>query len=199
MFNGTSVLYIGCVVPKGWRVKNEWSYAYSAPICLQDVCGGQLYLFSNSSASQEIPCILWRLKIRYRVNNSPRLVPILSHMNPLVTVPSYFCMRRLITSLPFALRYLKWSFRFCDLDLACTLYFTVRAVCTVCLLYDLTTAGTYFAVNRSWNSLPRSSDIDSFAWCILYVVLLVSGALFFRLPVASELASSHCLSLLEVQ
>jgi hypothetical protein len=34
------------------------------------------------SASQEIPRILWNLKIHYRINNSLLLVRIVSHINP---------------------------------------------------------------------------------------------------------------------
>jgi hypothetical protein len=39
---------------------------------------------------QEIPCLLWNLKIYYRVYNSPLLVPIMRQMNLFHVFPPYF-------------------------------------------------------------------------------------------------------------
>jgi hypothetical protein len=44
----------------------------------------------SHSASQEIPCLLCNAKFHYRVHNIPPLVPVLSHMNPVHTFPTYF-------------------------------------------------------------------------------------------------------------
>jgi hypothetical protein len=43
----------------------------------------------NCAATQELPSVLWRLKVHRRVQKSPPLVPILCQINPIDTIPSY--------------------------------------------------------------------------------------------------------------
>ena len=65
---------------------------------------------NRSKARQEIPQVLWNLKANYLVYNSPTLVPVLSCINLVHILPSYFFKIHYNITLPSMAKSPKWYF-----------------------------------------------------------------------------------------
>jgi hypothetical protein len=67
---------------------------------------------ANCAATEEISSILWNPKVYYRVQKSPKLVPILSHINLIHTIPSYISKIHFNIVHPPTSRSSQWSLTF---------------------------------------------------------------------------------------
>ena len=68
-----------------------------------------LQKLTGFAANQEIPLILWNLKVHHRTHKRPPPVPILSQLHPVPTTPSHFLNIHLNIILPFTSWSSQWS------------------------------------------------------------------------------------------
>ena len=78
-------------------------------ICLDTYLLTPSWEVKRFSTSQEIPRILWNLKVHYRIHKCPPPLPILNQFDPAHTPTSHFLKTHLNNILPSASGYPKWS------------------------------------------------------------------------------------------
>ena len=110
---------------------------------------------NSSSATPVIPHILWSPKLHFPVHKSLPFVPIMSQMNPVHSLPSYFFNIHFNTSI--SLPSMPWSSKWSPSGFPSkTLYaflFFLQATCSVHLiLLDLVTWVIFGDKQKSWRS-----------------------------------------------
>jgi len=96
---------------------------------------------ATSSASQDVPCILWNFKVYYHAHKSSPIVLVRSQMNPPHALPSYSCnmyFSNILTSLSV---FSMWSLSFTIC--ACTCVCFCLLTFTTCLTQDFITLLTF--------------------------------------------------------
>jgi hypothetical protein len=123
---------------------------------------------TSSSATQEVPNILWSPKVHYRAHKGPPQVPILSQINPVSTIPAYLSKIHFIIGLHSGL----FPSDFPTKILHALLLSPVRTTCSAQLmLLDLLILIILGEGYRLWSSL----------WCS-FLQPPVTSLLFVQIP-----------------
>ena len=90
----------------GANMKTAATITYLLTYCMEQ---SHSWEDNRSSASQEIPCILWNPKVHNRIHKCPPTAPILSQLDSVHTPTSHFLKIHLNIILPSSPGSSKWS------------------------------------------------------------------------------------------
>jgi hypothetical protein len=125
---------------------------------------------ANCSATQELPSVLWNPKVYYRPHESPPLVPILSQIDPIPTIPSYLSKINIV-----ALEWWRISLRH---DLM-SMYFYLHSRWSVCMKMSIND------LKYSRYFMDRKAEIPKFS-IYFWAFLDLYENLFYALGTESQ-------------
>jgi len=114
---GLSKIQTSRFLPSQAGQDTGWTYCCNYTATLRNVLTNYMerslsWEANSRSASQEIPRLLWNPEVNYCADKSPPLIPVLSQMHSVHTLPNYFFKIHSNIILPFTPRSSEWSLPF---------------------------------------------------------------------------------------